>query len=882
MPEHLPLVSIVIATYNCAPYLAEAIESVLAQTFSDYEIIIVDDGSTDDTAAVLASFGDRIQVHAQRNQGVAAARNVGVAFAKGSLIAFLDADDIFFPQKLEKQVALFKQSSSLAMVISGWQIVTCSGEVMSQAQPWKDRPRLDLETAVLYKPARPSATMMRRAWFTRLNGFDSTLSSAEDLDFLLRAIASGAEAAWLPEVLVSYRQHTNSLMTQGQALVNNTDTVMEHFFSRPDLPPEIRRLEQQERYQSLCWLAARMYFEGHLSAMETCLSRALMFASAERATTLFDWLRIFQGYADEYGHRLDTYALTSCTPWRSATQLALVPWQLEHQIIELDKTEESLTSAAEAANHHHPSISKGNSTHVLLYSDDPGAGGILQCNHAIICHLAALGYETSHVHFVQETPIDQQASQLGVSAIDLEYHADSDFTRSLKDLAGAKKLFLQHKPDLIIFSDGWPFSNVAAKQAAAVLGIPYIIVLGFIEPSCIKYSYGDGISYRALATLQYARAQSVIAVSQQNLALLRQLFELPDKAGQVIYNGRPRTYFEPPSNVDRVRLRQELNIPLEAVVCFTSGRLESVKGYQYQLEAIRQLKALPTWEDLYFVWAGIGEQHLSRSNESALKATAKEIGVTERVKFLGQRWDIPAWLNAADIFVLPSEAEGMPLSIMEAMAKGLPVVASAVSGIPEELGETGALLPDPNNDSEATISQLVQIINRWAASPKLRQQIGQQCKLRATEMFQQKAMVQQYARTVEQVLGSGPATNSSKPSKPNLADLKLQQWTEQKVQEIESQFYYVSLIWLSWRWYIQRDFVRMDKSLKQALALRTQAAGWPILEWGQYFLRFSKEKDIALDTSQLFRSQVWQRLLDSNPGKLSISLSGLSWHRQAE
>ena len=852
MSGYSPLVSVIVPTYNCDRYIGEAVESVLAQTTSPYEIIVVDDGSTDNTAQALAPYRDSVHVVRQDNQGVAAARNAGIALAKGDLIAFLDADDTFFPEKLAKQADCFVRSPTLGMVISGWQIVTKAGELLSIATPWKDNPVLDLKAAVLCKPARPSATMIRRDWCRRTGGFDTALSSAEDLDFLLRLMLEGCEAMWLPEVQVSYRQHAGSLMTQGQHLLHNTDQVMARLFSHPDLSAEIRKLKQQERYQSLVWLAARMYYDGYVPECEACLKQSLSYVTERSSHIIFDWFQAFKGYATDYGFQFDSYALTSSKEWKRATECVLFPWQAQSksQPKSLKKSLEKSLEESQAEEKPAPPAGLSDKQ-ILLYSDDPGAGGILQCNHAIVCHLTKAGYSVSHMHCNHETPLTQKEALLGVQPIDLGYHADSDMSRSFKDVEGIKHSFQAHSVDLIIFSDGWPFSNLAAKQAAFDLGIPYIIVLGFVEPSCVDYSCQDGVSYRDLAALQYARSQSVVAVSEENLSLLRRLFDLPDAIGQVIYNGRPAEYFVASGEPHRQRLRQAFDIPADGVMCFTSGRLEPVKGYQHQIEAMKHLKKNLVWEKLYFVWAGPGLAQMSRSNELSLRAAADAAGVTDRVRFLGQRWDVAAWLEASDIFVLTSEAEGMPLSVMEAMAKGLPVVATAVSGIPEELGDTGQLLTSPNEDAVATVNELVNVIERWASSAALRQDVGARCQQRARKLFQQAEMVRQYEAVVRDVL-TGDRDTQKYPG-------RTRPWVTQKVWDVERQFRYASWVWQAWARYEANDFEGMDAALTQALTLRPAAAGWPIFEWGEQFMRLCREQGRSLNGDGLTGSQVWRR-----------------------
>jgi len=143
-------ISVIIPAYNHARYLAEAIDSVLAQTYAPLEIIVVDDGSTDGTPAVAASYGDRIRYIRQENAGVGAARNNGIAAARGEYLAFLDSDDIWLPEKLEREIALFDADPQLGFVHCGVEKFDESGQTtisMTGAEGWiaTDLLRLDRE-----------------------------------------------------------------------------------------------------------------------------------------------------------------------------------------------------------------------------------------------------------------------------------------------------------------------------------------------------------------------------------------------------------------------------------------------------------------------------------------------------------------------------------------------------------------------------------------------------------------------------------------------------------------------------------------------------------------------------------------------------------------
>src|SRR4028119_1061372 len=142
-----PRVSVIIPVYNCDRYIQEAIESVLNQTYSDYEIIVVDDGSTDNTRSVLEPYFHRIHYIYQENQGASAARNRGLQEARGKFVAFLDADDFFLlPSKLAEQVACFEAQPRLGVVHSGWRMVNQQAKKMVDREPWHNAPKLDLKT----------------------------------------------------------------------------------------------------------------------------------------------------------------------------------------------------------------------------------------------------------------------------------------------------------------------------------------------------------------------------------------------------------------------------------------------------------------------------------------------------------------------------------------------------------------------------------------------------------------------------------------------------------------------------------------------------------------------------------------------------------------
>jgi glycosyltransferase involved in cell wall biosynthesis len=319
----IPRVSVIIPAYNCDRYIQQAVESVLDQTYSDYEIIVINDGSTDQTAEALQPYCDRIRYYYQENQGAGLARNRAMRLARGKLIAFLDADDFFLPDKLVTQVARFDADPPLGLVQSGWRTVDQDGVVISDVQPWEYLPNLDLEAFFMHKPVRPSAMMVRREWCEHIGGFGSSTLFAEDLDFALRLALHGCKAAWIQEIHACYRQHDSNSMSSGYRVIRDVETILEQFLNRPDIPSYIHQLKQQERYQRFVWFAWRMYRDGYLGAMVECLEESILTSPFSSTETILNWIQNFRIFSIEYGYKLDSYSLVSLEEWQQATDCLL-------------------------------------------------------------------------------------------------------------------------------------------------------------------------------------------------------------------------------------------------------------------------------------------------------------------------------------------------------------------------------------------------------------------------------------------------------------------------------------------------------------------------------------------------------------------------------
>lgn len=185
----MPRVSVLIPAYNAAGSIRRAVDSVLAQTYSDLEVIVVDDGSTDSTRDVLANYGDRICYIYQENQERSAARNNGIRNARGEYIAFLDSDDYWLPTKLERQMALFDEHPETGLVYSLAYSIDANGRrlAISGAVPERAVDPLKTYCRLLLGNFIPGITpVIKRACCTSVGWFDVMLSQSEDWDYWLR------------------------------------------------------------------------------------------------------------------------------------------------------------------------------------------------------------------------------------------------------------------------------------------------------------------------------------------------------------------------------------------------------------------------------------------------------------------------------------------------------------------------------------------------------------------------------------------------------------------------------------------------------------------------------------------------------------------------
>ena len=226
-----PSVSVVIPAYNQAQYLRQAIDSVLGQTYRDFEIIVVDDGSTDETAAIAKSYGEQVIYVYQENLGLAGARNTGIRHAQSKHICLLDADDEWLPQYLEKMTRLAAEDPGAAVYYCCAQGIDPHGDELPQIFGCRGDQTGDLLDALLrVNFIIPSTVMLNYEVIPAGERFDVRFRRKQDRELWIRLLRQGHHFRELPETLVRYRIHGESLSVDvSSGLQATMDLVTKHF-----------------------------------------------------------------------------------------------------------------------------------------------------------------------------------------------------------------------------------------------------------------------------------------------------------------------------------------------------------------------------------------------------------------------------------------------------------------------------------------------------------------------------------------------------------------------------------------------------------------------------------------------------------------------------
>jgi glycosyltransferase involved in cell wall biosynthesis len=256
----MPKVSVIIPAYNAMKYLPETLESVLKQTFTDFEVVIVDDGSSDNICEWANQIiDDRVRLISQQNQELAAARNTGILNSTGEYIAFIDADDIWEASKLEKQVNYLDSDPLVGLVDTWTALIDENGNFLNKIinnSIEGDVRRIATEVCNAFI-ASGSSPMIRRTCFDKVGLFDVDIKFAEDVDMWIR-IGIHYHFGVVKEPLIRYRQHPNNKSRNCQSMLEGIRKVIEKTYS--SMPTELLHLRGKSYgtwYLYFAWTALK-------------------------------------------------------------------------------------------------------------------------------------------------------------------------------------------------------------------------------------------------------------------------------------------------------------------------------------------------------------------------------------------------------------------------------------------------------------------------------------------------------------------------------------------------------------------------------------------------------------------------------------------------
>ena len=259
----MPRVSVVIPTFNCERFIGRTVGSALRQTYRDFEIIVVDDGSTDGTQAVLAEYGQALHYIKQANQGASAARNAALSRATGEYIAYLDADDLWHPEKLARQVEYLDANPSCGFVHTEVAVIDEQDSVLYarfNQETGRTVPQGKCLRDILQRSHIQTLTVLeRRSAFDRAGKFDLRLPVAQDYLHWIQVALQGYEVGYLPEPLGQYRWRAGSLMSSQRRLLGDFTKIYEMLLADHRLEDvhgsEIRQLIDTQLYTNQRQLA---------------------------------------------------------------------------------------------------------------------------------------------------------------------------------------------------------------------------------------------------------------------------------------------------------------------------------------------------------------------------------------------------------------------------------------------------------------------------------------------------------------------------------------------------------------------------------------------------------------------------------------------------
>jgi glycosyltransferase involved in cell wall biosynthesis len=273
-PSSAPLISVIIPAYNQGHYIAAAIQSVLDQSYENLELLVVDDGSTDDTRGIVAEFSDRrLRYIYQENQGLSAARNCGIRYSTGDFLSFLDSDDLFLPDKLQLLVDLMQTDPEIGLAAG--QAIPFDELGEHPEKLYATPLPLDSAQLLLSNPLHVGSILLRRTWQQEVGLFDESLRSYEDWDMWLRLVRAGCPTGWIAQPVSYYRFHHAQMTSNSAQMSHAAFAVLDKVFASRSIPKHWKAMHNQAYASAYLRTAAQAYHVHDFAYGKHCILQAV-------------------------------------------------------------------------------------------------------------------------------------------------------------------------------------------------------------------------------------------------------------------------------------------------------------------------------------------------------------------------------------------------------------------------------------------------------------------------------------------------------------------------------------------------------------------------------------------------------------------------------
>jgi glycosyltransferase involved in cell wall biosynthesis len=668
-----PRVSVLMTVYNGAAYLRESIDSVLAQTYRDFEFVIVDDGSSDESARIVRSYADpRIKLHvAPHNLGQTTALNVGLRLCVGEFVARMDGDDVCHPERFARQIAALDADPALGIVGSAVTIVDGRG------RPLDFSPQLESDAAIRFVSLtrnpfhHPTVVMRRRTLLDHGLEYDERFQANQDFELWSRLLTA-TRAANLPQALLRYRVHGSNISVKRLAEQQRTSI---EFCRKRQLDEGMAPLDAQTLFGIFDALhGSRIVGIERLADAGPAIDAFLTLAETRAADT----------DSRRWATSLAMRALVLRRVGRGRAALAARALRLSIRVpIDLVVANAPTLFFRSIRAFDAPPAEERS---LMVVVASLRVGGTERHIGAILPELARAGWKIVVRRTGADGPIGDRLRASGIEVIDADISTDR--LRWLPPLLRGLIAYLVHAVPMAL--------DIRRRRPAIVhafLPGPTIIA-GF---ACAIARHRPFVaSRRALNHYQATNPRAAwierLVLARADAILGNSRAVMRDLAGEghdpsrfaLIYNGAPPAGEIVPRTVFRAREGWASGEIAMVIV----ANLLAYKGHLDLVEALAVLPPdLPHWT-LNIVGRDDGEG-------AAVTARAAALGLREHVRLLGPRDDVGVILAASDIAVSASHEEGFSNSVIEAMAAGLPVVATAAGGSMDAVadGVTGRLVP---------------------------------------------------------------------------------------------------------------------------------------------------------------------------------------------